>query len=149
MGQPEKLDLEEGHISGHWRVRLWKIKNHHLNQKFFTPVVQIIKRFHRVNIINQNTTIGSTVECNTKTLKPFLTSCVPYLQRHVVKHHKSTDKRRHIKYFYLFTRVQFKSTQFSYVLTGDAQNGALSRSSQNIRNYFELLHSQDTQKVWE
>ncbi len=50
-----------------------------LNEKFFTPIVKVIKWLHYINIINKDTAICSPVESNPKALKPLLASCVPYL----------------------------------------------------------------------
>lgn len=51
-----------------------------LNQKFLPPIVEIVKRFHGINVIHKNTAIGTTIESNTKALESFLTSCIPDLQ---------------------------------------------------------------------
>jgi len=51
----------------------------YLDQKLFPPVVEILEWFCGVDIIYKNTAISTTIKRNTKTLKPFLTSCVPDL----------------------------------------------------------------------
>lgn len=65
----------------------------HLNQKLLTPIVQIIKRLHDINIIYKNTAISSTIESNTKTLKSFLTCCVPYLDNFIRQSNKEFKSR--------------------------------------------------------
>lgn len=42
-------------------------------------MVQVIERLHDINVVNKNTTICTSVEGNTETLKPFLSSRIPNL----------------------------------------------------------------------
>lgn len=56
-----------------------KSKTKNLFKKLLMPVVKSVKRSHYINIIDQNTAICPSVECDSKTLKSFLPSCVPYL----------------------------------------------------------------------
>jgi len=58
---------------------LLKIKQNYLNQKFFSPMVKVFKRFHDIYIINKDAAISTPVESHTKTLKPLLTSSIPNL----------------------------------------------------------------------
>lgn len=53
----------------------------YLNKELFPPIVEVVKRFHRIHIIDKNTAISTTIESNTKALKSFLTSCVPDLPK--------------------------------------------------------------------
>lgn len=55
------------------------------------PSIECIERSHDVNIINQDTTISTSVKRNSKTLKPFLASSVPYLP-HVRKWKSEINK---------------------------------------------------------
>lgn len=59
------------HNAGEWLINL--------NKKFFSPVVEIVKGFHYIYIINKDTAVCTTVESHTKTLKPLLTSSIPNL----------------------------------------------------------------------
>ena len=61
-----------------WKV-LW-ISRTSLNQKLVTPTIQCLECIGIGYIIYQYATICSSIECYSKTLKSFLTSCVPNLE---------------------------------------------------------------------
>lgn len=50
-----------------------------LNQELVSPAVQGLKALRAVNVIDQHTAIGSTVECHTQRLEPFLSGSIPEL----------------------------------------------------------------------
>lgn len=51
----------------------------HLNQELIPPAVQRLKALCRVDIVNENATIGTTVEGDSEGLEPFLAGGVPEL----------------------------------------------------------------------
>lgn len=51
----------------------------YLDQKLFPPVIEILKWFGGVDIIDKYTAVSTTVKSYSKALEPFLTSSVPYL----------------------------------------------------------------------
>jgi len=50
-----------------------------LDQKLVSPGVEGIEGFRVIDIIDKNAAIGTTVESDTKRLKPFLASSIPQL----------------------------------------------------------------------
>jgi hypothetical protein len=62
------------------RKMLW-ISGTCLNEELITPQIEIFKCVWCCCVKDENTTISSTIECDTKWLKTFLTSCVPNLSR--------------------------------------------------------------------
>jgi hypothetical protein len=69
-----------------FRDCLWTMKNlssqlanNHLNQKLFSPIIKILKWLHDIHIMHKNTTVCTTVESHSKTLKPLLSCSIPYL----------------------------------------------------------------------
>jgi len=59
-----------------------------LNEKFISPALKCLECVWNGDIIDKNAAVGTTVECNTQTLEPFLSSCVPDLQH---LHRETTD----------------------------------------------------------
>lgn len=77
------------------------IKQNYLNEKFFSPMVKVFKRFHDVHVINKDATISTSVESHTKTLKPLLTSSIPNLR----------VRRKHLNFRWLLSIYLFHILQ--------------------------------------
>lgn len=86
--EEKKSELKEGTFSEE------NNKCKYLNQELFPPIIEIVKWFHDIHIIDKHTTISTTVESNPETLKPFLSSCIPYLiiQRPSIVHERDDNE---------------------------------------------------------
>ena len=48
-----------------------------LDEKFISPAVKSLKRLCIVDIVNEDTTVGASIECNSERLKSLLPSGIP------------------------------------------------------------------------